>query len=69
MKEVVGWVQGKVDISISRLSLMFHRVLRVFINTNHREPGSESSWRNGRDRGGGTGGVIVNFQKMRCQPF
>ena len=34
-----GWVEGKVDITITRLSLMYYRALRVFINTNHRETG------------------------------
>lgn len=37
MKEVVGGVEGKVDPDISRLSLMFYRVFRVFVNANHRE--------------------------------
>lgn len=70
MKEVVGGVEGKVDTNISRLSLMFYRVFRVFINTNHREtrhltavgamPLEEEEeqevW-------------LLVSQKRRCQPF
>lgn len=63
-------MEGKVDTNISRLSLMFYSVFRVFINTNHRETRHLTA----------VGGMplkeeeeqevwLLVSQKRRCQPF